>query len=1260
MASSSTSTTSAASTPTDLTSILDSAAQRAKASAGISLSTFFASLSVSAIVFLVQFGFFLALHDRLLKIYQPRTYIVSQSRRVEPPPPGLIGWLYPVFTTPSSEFIERCGLDSFFFLRYLRTLLKIFIPLALVIIPILLPINASHGRGPHFAVGNYAEYTNVTGLDVFSFGNVRPENSNRYWAHLILAVFVVLYVGYVFYEELRFYLSTRQAYLTAPDHRLRASSNTVLVAGIPKDWLTREALVELYDVFPGGIRNVWINRQYDALATKILFRAKVIDRLETAEMTLIQKARKAHLQRLEMQAKKEGRRWSKSDKLQQRKNEDAEASRIAQTDGTSAGDPQNVEHVLHEASRDVLTARELNKKKRWMPIPMVEQGWQSLGQNIGRLGQTVSQGLKKREDGMVERSRMAGGLALDTGEVYSDGPTSNQVADPSSSDQHLQPRSVNAAINENSRSHGTRNLHGEAIDRTLARSDTMIQAFSSEHGNNGHEQNDMSDETHPHLHGDLTSERSMATDGTHEPPPRLRWAPWHQKRRGSRGRPSAQPMAEDDDEDGTPLSHQSPVTPGANLPATVNDDAEPKSEEPLFKTKNNGRVKYLKAFNEELEGDDCGEPLWKEYLSECDRDTMRVPYFGATWMPLLPFIGKKVDLIHYCRELVARLNVEIEQDQMHPEQYPVMNSAFIQFNNQIAAHMACQTLSHHIPKQMAPRLVEVSPDDVIWDNMSIRWFERWIRTAVMFTIVSALVVAWAIPVTVTGSISQIKSLTTLLPWLNWINKLPKWALSIVQGVLPPTILAALLFLLPMILRVLVKQQGVLTGSAMELSVQNYFFAFLFIQVFLVVSISSGLTSALRDLINDVASAPALLAVNLPRASNYFFSYMILQALSVSAGALLQVGTLLGWFILGRWDRTPRQKWEREAGLPMIQWGSFFPVYTNLAAIGLVYSVISPLILIFNIITFGLFWVIYRYNSLYVHKYADDTGGQLYPRAINQLFVGLYVMELCMVGLFFLVRDANGTVACKIQGILMIVVTILTLVYQILLNQAFGPLIKYVPISLEDAAVLADTKFQEDMGKRRYNSQAERWGAQVQEAGVTEAATESIQMQPLQHKRHHLNPRDWLIRRAEAARSGHDREGQQDVESQTAQDKRRERLTETHTHSPTHRHSHMHKTTHARRGDELFANIRDTLEDLSPEARHRLIQWSYLHVAVKFPRPVVWIPRDPLGISDDEILHTRRFSGHIWISNSYASIDGKGNAVYRHCPPDFTELNVIKL
>lgn len=50
-----------------------------------------------------------------------------------------------------------------------------------------------------------------------------------------------------------------------------------------------------------------------------------------------------------------------------------------------------------------------------------------------------------------------------------------------------------------------------------------------------------------------------------------------------------------------------------------------------------------------------------------------------------------------------------------------------------------------------------------------------------------------------------------------------------------------------------------------------------------------------------------------------------------------------------------------------------------------------------------------------------VGGIFFPTAVRQLPTGIYFMELCLAGLFFLVRDGKEHAACRAQGIIMIIV-----------------------------------------------------------------------------------------------------------------------------------------------------------------------------------------------------------------------------------------------
>ena len=869
---------------------------------------------------------------------------------------GLLSWVSPVFKTSNSDFIQKCGLDAYFFLRYLRTLLKIFIPLALIILPILLPLNEIGGRGSHFAVGRYANATNVTGLDQLAWGNVRPTNTDRYWAHLVLAVFVVVYVCFIFYDELRGYIRLRQAYLTSPQHRLRASATTVLVTAIPRKWLTIEALDGLYDVFPGGIRNIWINRNFDELSDKVQLRNKLALDMEAGETELIKLAKKAHMKKLEKEEKKAGAKKTKAEKEQRKKDDDAAAARTAEGSGTSSGDPHQVRHSLFQIFSNEEESKSPERNKGMAAIPIVGQGIETVGQGFNKLTTTVFGGIKKASRDVDDRLNTTGGLVVDedddfnspSGGASGDRPglansygTASQRRDPFPGDAGYRP--TDGAADETDVHPALRTRSDESTVRVSASNDSPPR--NRDHltvpGQGDGAGNARQDATKLDHRADKEGSSQDQTESSGSEKPRKSWMYWingkkHMTDKVPSPNPTLKPLPKKpgrDDDRQRPGDAQTATKDKQTNEGTEKERKTSKSWNP-FKSEEKKPAEYPAAFNDDFDENDDGEPLWKKYIKPKDRPTMRLPIFGWQWMPSIPLIGKKVDTIYYCRKEVARLNVEIEQDQQNPEDFPLMNSAFVQFNHQVAAHMACQSVSHHVPKQMAPRIVEISPDDVLWDNMSVKWWERYLRTAAVILVVVGLIIGWAFPVTFTGLLSQLKYLAGLEPWLGWINRLPSWFLSLVQGVLPQVMLGILMAVLPMILRFLAKQSGVQTGMGIELTVQNYYFAFLFVQIFLVVSISSGITSVIHQLSDNIGSAPALLATNLPKASNYFFSYMILQAFSVSAGALVQIGGLISWFILAPLlDNTARQKWARQTDLPQMRWGTFFPVYTNLAAIG---------------------------------------------------------------------------------------------------------------------------------------------------------------------------------------------------------------------------------------------------------------------------------------------------------------------------------------
>ncbi|KAK5955526.1 hypothetical protein OHC33_003166 [Knufia fluminis] len=1309
-----------------------------------SAGQFAASLVTGIVTFAVQFLIFLLIKDRLARIYQPRTYLVPPRERTDPAEAGWFKWVKSVLSTSNSEFVQKCGLDAYFFLRYLRTLLKIFVPAAFVLLPVLIPLNSHGGRGPEWALTHDGDSnSNVTGLNQLAWGNVKPENYQRYWGHWLMALSFVVWICYVAFDELKNYIRMRQAYITSPQHRLRASATTVLVSSIPPKWCTVEALDGLYDVFPGGIRNIWINRNFDELNDKVKERDKIARQLESAETDLIKKCYKKNEENIKKAEKEAGKKITKEERKRKAAEKDARGQQQADTEeGVTSGDPHQVKHTIQEtlgedrddassSSSDEDFASKPQRKPNILPVPVLGEGIQAVTEGINKITDRFRGGVRgvgKGVNGVIDNTN---GFVPQGTSVHDSATTA-----PTEGDM------------------GARIVH-----------DTR-PAKRSHHN-------------HP-----MSPKSPLDADGTMDAP--------------------RDPQPPENDR--RPLNMASPISPTSTNHEKRAEKApkSPPSGRQKFKRmiglggEERDPVEYPTAFNKQFEKDD-DDAVWRRYIQEKDRDTHRLPIFGWQWMFALPFCGQKVDTIFWCRKELARLNVEIEDDQANPERFPLMNSAFIQFNHQVAAHMACQSLSHHLPKQMAPRLVEIDPNDVIWDNMSIPWWQDYIRTALVVSVIVGMIILWAIPIAFTSAVSQLTTLADKYSWLGWLLTLPSWFRAFLQGVLPIILLALLMFLLPLILRMLSRFQGIKSGMLVELSVQKYYFFFIFVQLFLIVTLGSSAVQLVREFtsVEGVANIPNILSTTIPTASNYFFSYMLLQALSVSAGALLQVGSLIVWFILAPiLDSTARAKFKRQTNLNSIQWGTFFPVYTNLACIGIIYSIISPLILVFNIITFSLFWFVYRYNTLYVTRFTLDTGGLLYPNAINCTFVGVYVLEVALIGLFFLVRDENGSVACEGQAIGTIVMLILTAGYQILLNNAFSPLFRYLPITLEDDAVRRDEEFARATRLRHnhHNAAHEKLIENEREDGDIEDQLEENERRELEHDRQQQqyemkqisasrqhdtrtpnqiatndlpelapytfqNPeinmdleRDskaYKVTRGIAKKTANalptpiqrglskrrrsswaDRSNQRNRRSshfgqnynqhESDREMSRSRKHGDTLHPDSADHSHLHsarnqpnvkrnssgrghlrdlsdpnrvfdainnfnplvgdpndleaqRKARAELSDALYSGINDELEDLSPEQRDALVQRAFQHSALRARRPVIWIPRDELGVSDDEVRRIGRFAkppessdgakkdeGSIWVSNVRQGLDSKGRCVYSGAPPDFSEVDLIQL
>ncbi|KAL2176782.1 uncharacterized protein P884DRAFT_300207 [Thermothelomyces heterothallicus CBS 202.75] len=470
-----------------------------------------------------------------------------------------------------------------------------------------------------------------------------------------------------------------------------------------------------------------------------------------------------------------------------------------------------------------------------------------------------------------------------------------------------------------------------------------------------------------------------------------------------------------------------------------------KAEVKLIKLAHKARQDAIKK--KKKDGASAEEPDMDPIVGDAESGSI-----AARWVPQkkrpthrlgpLGLVGKKVDTINWCRAELERLIPEAEaaQAKYRAGGYKNVPGVFIEFRTQSDAERAAQILAHHQGLHMSPGYIGIRPGEIVWKSLSIPWWQKVIRRYAVVAFISAMILFWAIPVAFVGAVSNITYLESL-SFLTWLRKIPPVIMGVVTGLLPSVLLSVLMSLVPIVMRLCAKLAGEPSDSRVELFTQNAYFAFQVIQVFLVTTLASSATAVAKQIVDNPASATTILASNLPKSSNFYISYFIVQGLSIATSVLTQV---VGFFIFTLMYKflanTPRTLYQKWSTLSAISWGSTMPVYTNIVVIAITYSCIAPLMLGWATVAMFLFYFAWRYNVLFVTDTQIDTRGLIYPRAIKQLFTGLYLAELCMIGLY-------GASVAPGPLVLMVAFLVFTVLFHISLNSALNPLLYNLPLTL---------------------------------------------------------------------------------------------------------------------------------------------------------------------------------------------------------------------
>lgn len=166
--------------------------------------------------------------------------------------------------------------------------------------------------------------------------------------------------------------------------------------------------------------------------------------------------------------------------------------------------------------------------------------------------------------------------------------------------------------------------------------------------------------------------------------------------------------------------------------------------------------------------------------------------------------GRRVDTIRWTRMRLEELNKRISKLRRQVlrgagKGCQTIPAAFVEFDTQEAAQAAHQVLAHHQPLHMAPRLLGIRPEEVVWSSLRLGWLERIVRRFAILGLIVAAVIFWSIPSAIVGIISNVQAMSNVV-FLTWLKKLPAPILGFLTGFVPALALSMFMALVPVLLR----------------------------------------------------------------------------------------------------------------------------------------------------------------------------------------------------------------------------------------------------------------------------------------------------------------------------------------------------------------------------------------------------------------------------------------------------------------------------
>ncbi|KAG2426181.1 hypothetical protein HXX76_013162 [Chlamydomonas incerta] len=353
----------------------------------------------------------------------------------------------------------------------------------------------------------------------------------------------------------------------------------------------------------------------------------------------------------------------------------------------------------------------------------------------------------------------------------------------------------------------------------------------------------------------------------------------------------------------------------------------------------------------------------------------------------------KVDAVEWWTARLKHLRERILEEQSKAQR-KAAPSAFVTFNKRMSQSVAACSLHAHDVDMWRVRGAP-APFEVVWKNLGMGVNERDSRRLLLWAAFWMMTLFYMVPVAAIQALIEVPKLADV-PVLGDIVTAPVIR-QILEAIIPGLVLQIFLAIVPIILKFMAILSGAYSLSEVDFGVVKRFFLFQVVVVFFGNIIAGSFFNQLKQWVDSPGSVVPILGKAIPQTATFFITYLFVAGLFVKSLGFLRLPGFVIFWLLSKFAGSPRAR----RRLWMFQYtdnGTTVVDHCMTILLVLVFCCINPIVCPAALTYFLVAGVSERYNNIYVFRRHYESAGKLWGTVFNQVMVGLYIMQLTMLGL----------------------------------------------------------------------------------------------------------------------------------------------------------------------------------------------------------------------------------------------------------------------